>query len=450
MKNHEKICRILTGTILFVLVGLNHLSALGPTIPQAGIFESVSSHQVVMAKIDGNIEQICLPRFEIEGEFDDRELKKKLKDSLESQDAIFHLYHDGLGRPKKQGGMMFASEIYLKGIKMNYTAYLRKIGLNFKVSKTRPYEDKEHLRAVAYNRYIVTRIAEAEKADKDKPKPEEKKLQDISTMQISTIWDVLPRGVVPPSIRKQQKEIEKRIKAMKNRPYQAEIVKMDPVRWATGKFGVLTADGFITGSYLEGQKPDLEITPPQEKDWLKPEMVKELEGQPCEFVFQLDRSGHEVVKDGRYFLRNIYFRDLKLSWEEWLKKYSLTYVDPASRQDFATNVIDLQVKLISGTFAGMKAAVICGGDFAEGNPLVKTHELIRVFPPDPKPAKFVPFARRFNELYSGKPADFSLLLCPDGKPYSELGQKKARRLYFPERQSTLEMLQQELISGKIK
>ena len=425
--------------------------ALGPTIPQSGYFENISSHQVVQAKIDNKLEQVCLPKIEFEDEIDDRELKKRIKNGLESQEAVFQLYHDGLGRPKRQGNMLFASDFFLKKIKMTYTGFLRKLGLRFKISKTPPFEDKAHLRGVAYNQHIVAEQTKAEKAAKEKSeKVDEKEKKDISTMQIKTIWDVLPKGVIPPSIRRQQKEIEKRIRAMKGRPYRAEIVKMDPVRWATGKMGELASDGSISNSYLEGQQPGLQITPPQEKDWLTPAMIKELQGQPCEFVFQLNRQGHEVLEGNRYFLRDIYFREMKLSWEEWLKKHNRTYIDPSQRHEFASSTINLEVKLISGKFSGMKAVVLCGAEFADTQNLVNPKELIRIFPPNPMPKKFVAFARRFNQLFSEKPADFSILLCPDGKPYTELGQKRARRIYFPESKNTMQMLQQHLITGKIK
>lgn len=434
--------------LVMLLVNLLPAGALGPTIPQKGIFESISSHQVIMAKIDGNIQQVCLPKFEFEDEIDDRELKSKIKNSLTSQEAVFNLYHDGLGRPKKQGGMMFASDVYLKDIKMTYTAFLRKMGLKFNVSKTPPHEDTSHLRAVAYNRYIVTEQAAA-KDKKDAPAAQTA-AKDISTMRITTIWDVLPKGVIPPSIRRQQKEIEKRIKTMKNRPYRAEIIKMDPVRWASGKMGTLAADGTISESYLEGQNPLLQITPAKEPDWLTPAMINELKGQPCEFIFQLNRSGHEIKDSGKYFLRDIYFKNLKLTWEEWLNKHGRTFVDPSDRNDFANNTIDLQVKMVSGKFTGMRAAVIVGAGFEKENDLVNKTELIRVFAPKPMPGKFVAFAKKFNQLFSNKPAEFSILLCPDGKPYTELGQKRAKRVYFPESNDTMQSLQRKLLNGQIK
>ncbi len=448
MKLLKPIGKLICFSLTMLLISLLPANALGPTIPQNGIFESISSHQVITAKIDGNIQQVCLPKFEFVDEIDDRELKKKIKASLSSQEAVFNLYHDGLGRPKKQGGMMFASDVYLKDIKMTYTTFLRKMGLNFKVSKTPPHEDTSHLRAVAYNRYIVTEQAAAK--EKKDPPTAEPAAKNLSTMRITTIWDVLPKGVIPPSIRRQQKEIEKRIKTMKNRPYRAEVIKMDPVRWASGKMGTLASDGTISESYLEGQNPLLKITPAKESDWLSQTMIDELKGQTCEFIFQLNRSGHEVKESGKYFLRDIYFKNLKLSWEEWLKKHGRTPVDLSDRSDFANNTIDLQVKMVSGKFTGMRAAVIVGADFENKNDLVNQTELIRVFAPKPMPGKFVAFAKKFNQLFNNQPAEFSILMCPDGKPYTELGQKRAQRIYFPKSKDTMQNLQRKLINGQIK
>lgn len=451
MNFFKPLSRALFFLMLMLFTSGHFALAMGPTIAQTGFFDSISSHQVIQAKIDGKIEQICLPKFEFETEIDDRELKKQIKNGLNSQEAIFHLYHDGLARPKKQGGMLFASDVYLKDIKMTYTGFLRKLGLKFKISKIPPFEDKAHLRGVSYHRHIVAEQMAADKAAKEKPEPAgSDKQKNISTMRIQTIWDVLPRGVIPPAIRRQQKEIETRIKAMKSRPYRAEIVKVDPVRWASGKMGTLAADGSITGSYLEGQNPDLQITTPSESNWLSAAMISELKDQPCEFIFQLDLNGHEIVTDNRYFLRDIYFTNLKISWDEWLKKHGKNFVDPGNRKDFADKTIDLQVKLVSGTFAGMRAAVVIGADFPAEDKLVKKSELIRVFAPKPFPKKFVAFAKRFNQLFKGKPAEFSILLCPDGKPYTELGQKRARRVFFPESQNTMQMLQQQLLNGQIK
>ncbi|GAB4268856.1 MAG: hypothetical protein Kow0029_04480 [Candidatus Rifleibacteriota bacterium] len=436
---------------VYMFIFVNVLFALGPTIPQTGIFEGISSHQVIQARIDDKMEQICLPKIEFETDVDDRELKKKLKEGIESQEAIFHLYHNGLGSPKRQGGMLFASDVFLKKIKMTYTGFLRKMGLKFKMSKTPPYEDKAHLRGIAYNQHIVSKMEEAEKSANSKPaKSADGDKKIISNFRVTTIYDVLPKGVIPPSIRRQQKEIEARIKALKGRPYKAEIVTIDPVRWTSGKMGIIAEDGSITNSYLEGQKPDLKITPPQEKNWLTPEMIKELEGQPCEFVLQFDRKGHEVIEQGKYFLRDIYFKDLRLSWEEWLQKHGKTYVDPDARTDFASGTINLEVQLVSGSFTGLKAAVLCGATFQNTNKLVNSKEIFRIFPPNPKPRKFVAFARRFNQLFAGQKADFSILVCPDGKPYTELGQKRVRRIYFPDKQATMQMLQYQLLTGKIK
>jgi hypothetical protein len=443
--------KILVALIVFSIAIEISVTGFGPTRTQTGVFESVSSHQVIQAKIDGNFAQVVLPRFEFSSDIDFRDLKKHLKEGLKTQDAIFHLYHDGLGSPKKQGGKYFASDIYLKELKMTYTGYLRKLGLKFTVSNIPPHEDKDHLRNVLYSEHIVTQQLEAEKKAKEEPeKEEEKNKTKASNMRVTTIWDVLPKGVIPPSIRRAQREIDARIKELKERPYKPEIVQMHPVRWATGIMGEINSEGVISNSYLEGQKPELIITPPREKNWLTSKMAQELKGQKCEFVFQLSKSGHEISENGRYFLRDIYFRGLRLSWEEWLKKHNKTFVDPTERKDFANSSIELKTKLVSGKFAGMRAAVLCAGIFSSDEPEIKEKEILRIFPPNPRPKKFVAFARKFNKLFNGANADFAILYCPDGKPYTELGQKRARSIRFRDQKATLQKLQSKLLTGKIK
>jgi hypothetical protein len=167
-------------------------------------------------------------------------------------------------------------------------------------------------------------------------------------------------------------------------------------------------------------------------------------------VLQRNLNGLEVSENDRYLLRDIYFSELKLSWDEWLLKHGHAYTDPAPRASYATGTIALEVKLVSGKWQGLKAAVLCQIDFDSTGPLTGQSELFRIFPPQPRPKNFGGFAKKLNELVNGKEADVSLLVCPDGKPYHELGQKRARRVYFPEYKATLEMLQNDIISGKRK
>ncbi|MGM0601422.1 MAG: hypothetical protein ACQETH_16545 [Candidatus Rifleibacteriota bacterium] len=433
--------------IYFLICPINPAMAFGPTITENGVFKSLSSHQIVLAEIDDKLIKVCLPEFQFKQEINARRLKKEIENHLKTQKAVFHLYHDGLGSPLKKGGMLYASDFYLRDLKMTYTGFLHKLGMEFKVSKTPPHKDKNYMRNILYGSHVARQSKKQEESEDNKEK-KEKKLS--SKMRVTTIWDVLPAGVIPPRIRKQQKLIDARIKALKNRPYKKEVVVIDPLRWASGIMGTINENGTITGSNVEGQHPELHIVPPNLKNWLSPQMKSEIKGQPCEFVLQLTNTGHEVKVNNKYYVRDIYFRKLKLSWQEWLEKHKIDYTQPTPEPDFATNTIKLNVELASGKFEGFKAMVLCGASFPENEPLVNKKETLRIFPPDPMPKRFVAFARRFNQLFSGKNADFSLLVCSDGKPYTELGQKRARRIYFPEKKATMKMLEYQLLTGRIK
>lgn len=428
------------------------LQAFGPTITQSGYWESISSFQVIQAKINDQNERVCLPRIVFKDEVDQEFLKQQIKKGIPGQEAIFHLYHDGLGKPKKQGGMFYASDVYLKEMKMTYTGYLRKLGYNFSIGKVPAYEDKEFMRDVLYSRHITSAM---EQRDKDRSQGQASDAAADSKprgsgMRVTTIFDVLPKGVIPPRIRAQQEEIARRVNALKNRPYDTEIVQVDPLRWAAGRMGLLREDGIISGANVEGQKPELQIRFPDMKNWLTPQMIGELNGQPCEFVLQRTSLGLEAVENNRYILRDIYFSNLKQSWEEWLQKHGLPCPDFIEEPTYATGTIPLEVKLVTGTWKGLKAPVLCQIDFARANQLVGLSEMFRVFPPDPRPKEFSSFAQNFNRLFNDKDVDVSMLVCPDGKPYHELGQKRARRIYFPSQKNTLDMVERAVLSGQLK
>ena len=442
--------KLLKYSLFLFLICLNYTAiGFGPTITENGVFKSLSSHQIVMAEIDDKLVKVCMPEFIFDEKVNAHKLKKEIENHLKTQKAVFHLYHDGLGSPVKKGGMLYASDFYLKDLKMTYTGFLHKLGMEFKISKTPPHKDKNYMRNILYGNHVAQKRKEQQET-KDEKEEDKKEKNPVSNMRVTTIWDVLPEGVIPPRIRKQQKLIDAKIKALKNRPYKKEVVVIDPLRWASGLMGTINEDGTITDSNVEGQRPDLFITPPSNQNWLSPQMLEEIKGQPCEFVLQLTKTGHEVKVNNKYYVRDIYFRKLKLSWQEWLEKHGIEFTQPRPKPNYATNTIKLNVELVSGTFKGFKAVVLCGAEFTKKSPLVKEKETLRIFPPDPMPKRFVAFARKFNQLFSGKSADFSLLVCSDGKPYTELGQKRARRIYFPEKKATMKMLEYQLMTGRIK
>lgn len=450
MKKRSQTLQIFFALTFSLVIGVFLSAQLGPTIATTGIWEGISSHQVIQAKIDDQYERICLPRIEFDDDIDQQMLKNTIKEGIKTQKAVFQLYHDGLGRPKKENGMYYASDVFLKDLKMTYTAYLRRAGYKFKVSRKPAFEDTELLRGVLYSDHIVTRMAEIEKQERENKDKKPEPHKEISAMRVTTIYDVLPKGVIPPRIRKQQEEIARRIAELKNRPYETEIVQIDPLRWASGRMGLIREDGVISGANVEGQKPELVILPPEQPGWLTPRMIGELNGQPCEFVLHRYTNGLEVIQNSRYLVRDIYFSKWKLSWEEWLAKHGIEYSEPDLLPDFATGTIPLEVKLVSGKFNSLRAPVLCEIDFARPNKLVSSNEIIRIFPPDPRPQNFIKFANKFNEVFNGKEADVAILVCPDGEPYTEIGQRRARRIYFPEYKATLDMAQNQIMTGKIR
>ncbi len=430
------------------------LAALGPTTTQNGYWETITSFQVVQARINGQNEQVCLPRIIFKEEVNPDLLKEQIKKGIPGQEAVFHLYHDGLGKPKKQGGMYYASDVFLKDMKVTYTGYLQKLGYKFSISNKPAFEDHEFMRSVHYSKQITTAMQERDKAaanagSKSGDNQDAKRLQP-SSMRVTTIFDVLPAGVIPPRIRAQQEEIARRVNALKGRPYETEIVQVDPLRWAAGRMGLLREDGIISGANVEGQKPELQIRVPSGNGWLTPDMIKELNGQPCEFVLQRNLNGLEINENNRFLLRDIYFANLKLSWEEWLKKNGQTCPAMIDRPEFATGTVALEVKIVSGKWKELKAPVLCQIDFAKTSSLNGPTELFRVFPPDPRPKNFATFAGQFNRIFAGRDADVSMLVCPDGKPYHELGQKRARRIYFFSEKNTLDMLENAVMTGQLK
>lgn len=440
---------VLVAIMTFISI---ELAAFGPTITQNGQWIALSSYQIVQARINDKNEQVCLPNIIFKDEVDKELLKEQLKKGIPTQDAVFHLYHDGLGTPKKQGGMYYASDIFLKDMKVTYTGYLSKLGYRFSINKTPAYEDKEFMRNVLYSRHITTAMqqqnAQAGKSQSGNGSSDKK--NRVSDMRVTTIYDVLPAGVIPPRIRAQQEEIARRVNALKGRPYETEIVQIDPLRWAAGRMGLLREDGLISGANVEGQKPELQIRAPNIKNWLNANMIKELNGQPCEFVLQRNNNGLEIVENNRYLLRDIYFNNLKLTWEEWLKKHGHSCPVFVDRPDFASGTIALEVKLVSGKWHELKAPVLCQINFSRATPLNDLSEIFRIFPPNPRPGNFISFAEKFNRLFIGRDADVSMLVCPDGSAYHELGQKRARRIYFPSEKKTLDMVQNAVLTEKLK
>ena len=449
MLNTKSVRAALASALTILVCSISAYAQMGPTITQTGVFEAVSPSHVVSATINGNIEQVCLPRIDFQTDIDPNVLRRQLQEGIARQEAVFHLYHDGLARPKRQGGMLYASDVYLRDQKITYTGFLRKLGYKIKISRTPPFEDTDHMRSVLYGTQLA---AEAEEKQKEKERAEAAAASAPATdedekpsgRRIKTLYDVLPEGVIPPSIRSQMREVEKRINELKARPYEEETVILDPVRWTTGKMGMMREDGTISGAFVEGQKPEMFIAVPSDAGWLTAEMMGQINGQICEFIFQRDTNGLEVKENGRYYVRDLYFRDLRLTWKEWLEKHGKRLAEPASKPNYATNVITLRLNAVKGTWEGFRAPVLCMININSKS------ELIRILPPQQRPSNFANFARQFDQKFKGKPVNVSLLVCPNGQPYTELGQRRARRIYFTDEQDTLSGLQQKVITGRIR
>lgn len=443
MKDNRHFFSFLVAFFYFI-ISAPAISQMGATVSENGIFMGISTYQIIQVKIKDNLERVCLPKIEFEDDVDKQEVMRNLKD-IPVQDAIFRLYHDGLGRPKKQNGMYYASDVYLKGMKQSYTAYLKKT-YRATISKKPGYEEKDIVLDQHGNKTEKSRLRKIKEKKVNSPR---KRLQP-SNMRVTTIYDVLPENVIHPRLRKIEKEIARKVSELKNRPYKAEIIQIDPLRWAAGRMGLLREDGLISGANVEGQKPELFISSPDKDNWLTSEMISELSGQPCEFVIHRYKNGLEVFENNRYYLRDIYFSKLKISWVEWLKKHNIEYLEPELQAGFADKAILLDVKLVSGHFERLGALVLCSITFSKENSLVKTKELFRVFPPSLRPKNFASFAKILNRVLNNKQADVSMLMCKDAKPYRELGQIRARRIYFPELKATLSMIQNQILTGKLK
>lgn len=441
---------VLSALLLFAITSA--YAAMPATIKESGTWDALNSFQVIQATINKQNEKVCLPTVEFTSKVDMEQLQTELKTGIQKQEAIFNLYHDGIGRPKKQGGMLYASDVYLKDLKMTYTGFLSKLGYKFTVSNKPAYEDPEALKNIVYSRGIDESKRESDKKRKEeeKEKARKQRKEKPPTRRIETIYDVLPPGVIPPATRKDIAEINRRIENMKNRPYETKDVEIDPVRWASGVCGLLKEDGTITGAKVEGRKPQIKIRVPDTKGWLTPAMIKELEGARCEFMLQRDYNGHEVTENGAYLVRDLYLHKLKLNWEEWLEKHGLKCPDFENKSTYAQQPIVLDTEYLPAMWVKTLAIAACGVSFPKKNVLVKEKEMLRVFPPEVKPVNFKNYAKAFDEKYSNCSIGVTLLICPDNKPYTELGQKRALRVYFSDAGTNLDVLQKELIKEQNK
>ena len=446
--------------LIYVLVSLMMLSTaayclMSPTIQKNGYFQGLSSFQVASAKIDNELVSVCLPTLEFKDEVDKSAILEQIAEAMKAQDAIFHLYHDGLGKPKKTNGMFFASDIYLKDLDMTYTGYVRTLGYKFTISKTPAYEDPELLQQTFTTLEAKKNYKAAQKAKKESEEESEEDVKqtiDKSKLRVTTVYDMLPKGVIPPSIRSQQLKIASIVSNLKSRPYKTEIIQQDPLRWASGYMGMLNDKGEIDMAKCEGQIIDFIIRVPEKAGWLTPEMLKEIQNTPCEYVLSRYKNGLEVVEGTRYLLHDIYFGKLKLTWEEWLEKHGHKCPEFVEKPEYATGVIPIEIHSVDGVLKSLDALSVCQVNFTEKSNLVFPQEIMRVFPPKPKPAKkqTMKFVKTFNEAYKGKSVTVHIMVCPDGKSYTELGQKRIKRMMFNDTLTMFDACEQEIIKKMAK
>lgn len=438
------ICFVLINSILF---------SMSLTVKVSGHFDSISSSFVVNGTIDDKFEKICLPKLNFKEEVDKDLLNKTIADAFKPQDAVFFLYQDELGKPKRQNGMLYASDLYLKDLDMTYTGFLRQAGYKFTLSKTPAYEDNEYMKDVVIGEKGSEIINTHKKGEKAKEEAERKRKdsEKKSTLRVTTVYDVLPKGVLPPSIRNEQAKIASIIANLKKRPYKTEIIQMDPLRWAAGTMGILKENGEIDMAKCESQIVDMVIRVPDKKGWLTPKMLEEIKQTPCEYVLSRYKNGLEVVEGTRYLLHDIYFTRLKLSWEEWLEKHGCKCPEFVEKPEYASGVIPIEIHTVEGIFKSLDALSVCQINFTEKSNLVFPQEIIRVFSPKPRPEKkqIYKFLRAYTEAYQGKKVSVHLMVCPDGKSYTELGQKRAKRMMYIENFKLFDDTEQEIIT-KIK
>jgi hypothetical protein len=155
-----------------------------------------------------------------------------------------------------------------------------------------------------------------------------------------------------------KEEIDRRVRALKDRPYQAEVFRVDVVRWASGVSGSLASDGVIRGAAAEGQKVDFQLPLPSQKDWLTPERSRELASQTCEFVIHRTRQGRDAEKAGVFQLADLYLTDLAENWDEWLTRHSLTLASRTIDADFATAPVTLDTVGVEAEWCGLRAPAL--------------------------------------------------------------------------------------------
>jgi len=394
-----------------------------------GVFKSAATLERIEAIIDGRETTVYLPNFIFSSPDDREKLEKNALKLLQQQDAVFHLYQKD-GKFIRQFGAYFATDVFLKDEKNNYIAFMKRRGGSFKVSGKPPYEE---------NAQVLSHTL-AEKARAEQAQQREEKLFAIKNSgTIKTVYDVLPKNLLPAPVREDKEKVEAILKEVKEDPLLKEKVEIHPLRWATGRMGRMTKDGGILGCIVEGQRVDLYTIPP--KNGISEKLSRQLNGQFCEFVFQLDKEGKEAKDGNRLIVRDFYFLNLKKTWEELLAEEGQEYPMFIDKPEYAVEKIPLTVALKPGVFERQRSWLLCNIKFEDQS----FPQAVRLLPPD----KTRPTAREIPKVinaFSGRRGEAVvawLLLSPSGAPYSELGQFKAIKVVFAEDKKSLAEIQTE-------
>jgi len=402
---------------------------------------------LVQGEINGKSEVVCLPRIEFTSEFDREEFKQRLKAGIKKQDVVFHIYHDELNKPIRSGNVLFASDIYLKALKMSYFATLRSWGYKFKVSRQPPFEDRAYVQEVQSQGLIEMAATLKDGQGDTKKTPGSAKAVAGAVGSgggggMMSIAHLLPQGYLPPEVRKMKKELDRKLREIKTRPFKAEVISVDPVRWAGGRMGRLLPNGTASGCIIEGRSVAIRLPAPASNTRVKSDACAALASQPCEFILQRDTNGREIFRDGAYVLADLYLTDLGLTWNDWLESQGVTPPPPASDPTYATAPIQLKIQVANGVWQGLKAPALGALTFDAPVPDgLSATEIIRIPPAEQPIRDFKSFSAKLSvDAPPHAPVNITLLLFPDGSPYEEMGQKRAQRIFFPKKQATLLML----------
>lgn len=452
----KKVINIMLKTIMiifYILFLTQYALGQSKTIMQDGKWLSNVSVFIVNAEISNKIESVCLPRIEFIDDVREEEVNLKLKEGIKSQGAVFHLFHDGTGKPIRVNNMLFSQDVFLKDLKQTYTSFLRSLGYKFRVNKKPAFEDNDYLSKIQNDVMLRLVYGAKSKAKSTEDKGEEHKIQmqsDVSintasNFEVKTIWDSMPAGVIHPSLRKTKEELESKLREIKNRPFERERIIVDPLRWASGRMGNLLENGTIEKAYLEGQYCNLKLLLSKniDKNWYEKYKALNLENVNCEFILFRNKLGSDLYKDNSYFLADIYFVDLGSTFSELFSNdiNSITTNSEIIRNlEIATTSMELQIKVEHGKWKALKALGL-----AEVN-LGSKSEIIRVAPPQSarkvKNVKMI--IDELNKIVKDQEIRISFIMCPDGSYYKELDQKRARRIFFPQLNKTLLVLLDEI------